>query len=66
MVSPCLILCGVISAAFWCLLLYAVYVELTGGASIVNKAFLMVLVGCLIAAWAVLVIFAWKRWQRER
>ena len=62
----CLILCSAVSAGFWGLLLYAVYVELAGGASMIDKAFFTLLAGCLIAAWVFLVISAWRRWRRER
>lgn len=63
---PCLILSSGLTAVYCGLLFYSLYKVLTDGVSVGDKVFFTVFVGCLIAAWAALLIFAWKRWQRER
>lgn len=61
---PCLILGSGLAAVYCGLLLYSVYKALTSDVSVGDKVFFALFIGGVFAAWAVLLIFAWKRWQR--
>ena len=63
---PSLIIATLLLALYGCFLSYAAYEVLTSSVSAADKVWFTIFIGICVSVIAVLVVFMWGRWNKER